>query len=569
MFIKCYILIFFLISSTHGRGDKFHLEFSKNEDTVHRYSLDSLEPELASTIFSNLAVNPQIRTTLRPTVKKIKKLVKSSSEINFLVRVKKNTDVISPDYANINGDFFNSDDIMFSHDENSSSEMKQVKSFNKDFSHSSIDTNIRQQVFVDNKSSIIKGDEKNADIETVTIRLPSQDIQLDKEDKNWRKMTKGDFKNSVNHKKNSKVVGEGEEEGNLVGEISDAKNLDDFFNSFDSFSDYPDISSRDKRDIRNMEELSKIIKNKRKIRMGYIKIDIGSNVIVKSDINHVATKPLNNNGNFSENIDDKNEFTNDVGSDQNKTEISKTSKNEANNDNNNEIDLNSNNTTSQKNTILNENSVNETLFENKNVNSTNLNSKVVKTNDFLKKSDALNLKSDILIDNDSLKLDVNKDSSMSTKTNLQKNEIIKTYWNIYYNNGTTRKEMINEKKEIESTTSHSSLDGSIFDNSTLVLNTNSSKNHVNNKNSTSISLPFSGIDNIVTFPSNNLNQDEPMDSNSIYADFEIDKYEKPLKYKNYSMDLTSTTKKEKIVVAIERGVIRKVHNFRSHFIRPF
>uniref|UniRef100_A0A0N5C4Q9 Secreted ookinete protein n=1 Tax=Strongyloides papillosus TaxID=174720 RepID=A0A0N5C4Q9_STREA len=568
MFIKCFILIF-LITSTRGRGDKLHLEFSKNEENVHRYSLDSLEPELASTIFSNLAVNPQIRTTLRPTVKKIKKLVKSSSEINFLVRVKKDTDVMSPDYANINSDFLNSDDIMFSHDESSSSEMKQVKSFNKDFSHSSIDTNIKQQVFVDNKSSIIKGDEKNADIETVTIRLPSQDIQIDKEDKNWRKMTKDDFKNSGNHEEISKVVGEGKEEENLVDEISGAKNLDDFFNSFDSFSDYPDISNRDKRDIRKIKELSSIIKNKRKIRMGYIKIDIGSNVIEKSDINHDTTIPSNSDENFLENVDGKNDFTNEVGSHQNKTEISKISRNKANNDTDQEIDLNSNNTKGLENTMIFENSMNETFFENKNVNSANLNGEVVKTNDFINKNDTLNLKNDTLIDDDSLKLDAINDSSMNTKTNLQRSEIIKTYWNIYYNNGTTRKEMITKKMEVESTTSHSSLEGSIFDNSTMVSNINSSKNHENNKNTTSISLPFIGIDNLVTFPSNNLNQDEPTDSNSIYADFEIDKLEKPLKYKNYSMDLASTTKKDKIVVATERGIIRKVHNFRSHFIRPF
>ncbi|CEF71135.1 Hypothetical protein SRAE_X000046200 [Strongyloides ratti] len=567
MFVSNIILLI-LISYLHAIPQDLYLEFSKDEENNHRYSIDSLEPELAITIFSNLPINPQKRTTVRPMVKKIKKKTKSSSEINYLVRVKRDSlnDMTSPDYANLNNDFLNTDDIMFSYDENID-EMKQVKSFDANFLHQTINKNVKQQqVFVNDKSTINKKDKKIGDIETVTVILPSQDIQIDKEEKNWEKIMNNNFE-----KKNSNEMNDAK---NDEDKTIDTNDFDDFFDNTGAFTDDSVISTRKKRDNINHNEIPNFVpykrgnlKNGRKIRMGYSKIEVVEMTSNKLDatINKDIIK-INSNFNLTDNIKKKDNNNKNITNFQNTKEVSEM-------------------TNDQENTILNKTS---NIDNNKEISSSFLNNNITllendKHKIFTTKNDSFNndkndeidimIKEDMLIisnqtiNNTNLSnISKNNDSINNPKLDSHKSDETKFYWKTFFNNGTTRKEMFTENinTNIQSTTALPFFDEKNENKTEKLLSNN------NTENSTTNNIFMNGIENIATFPNDFPSQDDFTEYNSVYSDIEIIKHEKPIQYKTYSMDLPlEKSTKNKTKLFKNKKIIRKIHNSRSSFIRPF
>uniref|UniRef100_A0A0K0DZQ4 Secreted ookinete protein n=1 Tax=Strongyloides stercoralis TaxID=6248 RepID=A0A0K0DZQ4_STRER len=561
------ILITIFISYLYAIPQNLHLEFLKNEENSHRHSIDLLEPELAISIFSNLPINPQKRTTVRPIVKKIKKTIKPLSELDYLVRVKKNLvkDLTSPDYINLNNDFLNSDNIMFSYDE-TSDEMKQVKSFNKNFLHQTINKNVKQQVFVNDKLTLKKEDKKSGDIETVTVVLPSQDIQIDKEEKNWEKTMKNNFvKKNVNSKQSN------EKNINEKDKIEDTNNFDDFFNNFGAFTDDSVISIRNKRDIKKNNLIPNLFiykhentKNERKIRIGNIKIELEKMTFNKLDnsTNEDIIK-IDNKSKFINSIDKKDENNENIINFQTTTELSQLSEDKE--DTLSEISHLDNNQTISS-SFLNNSMLDITLSKNDSL----INEKINEI-DTINNENFLIVKNDTFNNTTSFQFTKKNNSINSTKLDLPKNEKTKKYWITFFNNGTTRREMFTESIKIDSIESTTLP----FDEVKEKLNNNKTQNLLSNSNSennTIKNFTFNGIniENIATFPNDVSTQDDFIDNNSIYSDVEIIKNEKPLKYKNYSMDLPSnkpTTKKTNLLK--EKKIRRKIHNFRSHHLHSF
>uniref|UniRef100_A0A0N5A3U8 Erythrocyte membrane antigen 1 n=1 Tax=Parastrongyloides trichosuri TaxID=131310 RepID=A0A0N5A3U8_PARTI len=373
------IILLFLISFTYEEPDKLHLEFSKDDESNHRHSIDTLEPELAHTIFSTLPINPQERTTIKPFIKRTKKVLKPSIGINYLVRVKKDVNL---DYVNINSDFLHSSEIMFSHDE--------------------------AKIDDDNKSITST---KHGDVETVTMMLPSLDIQIDKEDKktydeNWRKLTAGynsENKEQLKMEENKKTIND--------EDMIDKKDLDDFFDEFNSFSENlinNNETTREKRDAKNIDKRALNINgSNRKIRMGYIKVKSGNNKL------------------------------------QNSTEVQDSEENYRDETIKQDIELINNN----------ENNNNESSIIN------------------------------------------NNNNKNDTK------EEIRIFWNIYFNNGTTRKEMFTQREQI--TTPSLTTIKFTSDNSNEVIDNNLNET-ITNKVTESFPEPLKSLDNSIDGEKNNI-----------------------------------------------------------------